>query len=290
MSESPTPDVPKPRPVPDLGFFAGPPTRAGSGFGGASAAPSVVAQAGTAPAPARFGEAAPTGYLPVDVAAPPSVVPQGVAAYPYQLAPPPRSGLPGWAIALIAVAAGLLIVMVLAAVAIPTFLNQRSKANAAATTVTLPETLDGLERVRDPEVDAVIQRQLETAPRTPLRDTQGAAYSDGEGHIVVVTVSRFPRVANSRDVDHAIAGYQDAATTDLPPGVTVASGFQERPAGRLGGRISCVTVEGNMTGQLCAAVESSTLLFVVDMGPSGSIDPDLPRRVREAVVHRTAQR
>lgn len=44
---------------------------------------------------------------------------------------PPRRGLPGWAIALIAIGALALLVPILAAVAIPVFLNQRDVAERA---------------------------------------------------------------------------------------------------------------------------------------------------------------
>src|SRR5688500_2650540 len=103
MTEPAAPGASAPRPVPDLGFFAGAPSRGGP-FGSAPPSPSVpMAPAGNAPAPSRFGDAAPPGYPPADVAAPQPVVGPGYPPTAYQMAPPPRSGLPGWAIVAICV-------------------------------------------------------------------------------------------------------------------------------------------------------------------------------------------
>ena len=41
-----------------------------------------------------------------------------------------------------------------------------------------------------------------------------------------------------------------------------------------------------MTGQVCAAVESTTLLALVDLVPNASLDTDLPLMVRGAVIQR----
>jgi hypothetical protein len=87
-----------------------------------------------------------------------------------------------------------------------------------------------------------------------------------------------------------IAGFHNGVTTGLPAGVT-ASEWEERQPGALGGRISCATLQGDTTGQACIAVETSTMLVVIDVVAANSpIDPDFPRRIREAVIHRTAQR
>ena len=187
---------------------------------------------------------------------------------------------------LICVPVVIFVLAALAAIAIPTFLNERNKAAAAATTVTLPDAVDGLERLRTAEADATIEAQLNSLPTDLLKDAQGAAYSDGDTHTVWVQVARFNRVVNPSDVDEAIVGFQKGVASDLPPGVT-ATERQDRPSGPLGGRISCTTLSGETTGQICVAVDSATMLVVVDVAPSSSIDPDLPRRVREAVVHRT---
>jgi hypothetical protein len=69
-----------------------------------------------------------------------------------------------------------------------------------------------------------------------------------------------------------------------PKGVVVSQ-ENDRDAGRLGGRISCATISGASTGQVCIAVDSVVMVTVIDLTPA--VDQDLPRRAREAVVHRS---
>jgi type II secretory pathway pseudopilin PulG len=77
---------------------------------------------------------APSGYPgggPPPSAAGPPPTPPGYGPYPYGPAPPAKRGIPGWAIALIVVGAVAVFVFILgmmAAIAIPMFLNQRDKA------------------------------------------------------------------------------------------------------------------------------------------------------------------
>ncbi len=292
MTEPVPPERPEPRPVPDLGFFSGPPSKGGQPFGAAPAAPASPGfRAAYRPAPPGFATSAAPTAPPAQPTSPPAsltlppVYPTSLPGYP--TAPPPQTGLPAWAIVALCVPVVFIVIAILAAVAIPTFLNQREEAIAAKTTVTLPETVEGLERLRTAEAEAVIEAQVAALPTDLFRDTKGAAYTDGVDRTVFVQVARFTRLATPQDLDDAITGFQEGATSDLPPGVG-ASAFQERPSGALGGRINCATLTGATSGQMCIAVESSTVVALVDIAPARPVDPDLTRRVREAVVRQTS--
>lgn len=279
MTEQPTPSGPAAsRPVPDLGFFA----PVGPARSPLPAPPGQVAvpENRFAPPPGHF--APPPGQFGNAPVTPFGATPPGYSPFPVVQQP---GGMPGWAIALIAVAGGLVFVMVLAAVAIPVFLNQRAKATAAATTVTLPETLEGLQRLRTPEAEAAVRAQLDSMPTELLKDAQGAAYTDGDQRTIFVQIARFRRVAEPGDVDDVINGFHHGVTSDLPAGVTTSE-WRDRASGLLGGRISCATLQGDSTGQICAAVESTTLLAMVEIAPNAAPDPGRPLRVREAVIHR----
>ena len=86
-------------------------------------------------------------------------------------------------------------------------------------------------------------------------------------------------------MDDVIAGFQRGLNSDTPGGVTYSE-WRDHAAGLLGGRISCATLAGDLTGQVCVEVESTTLLAVVDLVPNASLETDLPLRVREAVIQR----
>ncbi len=193
--------------------------------------------------------------------------------------------MPGWAIALIAVVVSVFIVLVLAAIAIPTFLDQRERERAAATnTIVLPATIEGLPRSTDTEQQASLQSLLDGMP-SELRDPQGAIYSDGAAHTIVVMSGRFPQPAGRADMRDLMAGFDDGLVSNAPPGVTMSDPSDREP-GRLGGRIRCATMSGAASGQICMAADSASMLSITDVSPAP--DPDLPRRVREAVIHRSS--
>ena len=77
-----------------------------------------------------------------------------------------------------------------------------------------------------------------------------------------------------------------AGVSDALPAGTTASEFEDRPPGRLGGRLTCAYVTGEVVAQVCLAVDSGAAVLVWDYRDMNSFDPELPRRVREAVVSR----
>jgi hypothetical protein len=177
----------------------------------------------------------------------------------------------------------LLVMAILAAVAIPTFLDQRERARAEATTIVLPATVEGLPRLTDPEEQARLQSMLGSFP-AEVREPQAIIYSDGASRRIVVVSARFPEPAGPADLRNLVAGFDDGLVSNAPPGVTMSEPFDREP-GRLGGRIRCATMSGAANGQMCTAADSVSMLTIVDVSP-GPPDPDLPRRVREAVISR----
>lgn len=283
VTEQAPPEGSEPRPIPDLGFFAGPPTRGSSTFGGARPTPPIgppaTGQFGAAPGN-QFGAAPAVATVPPPVYAPP------VYGTPPIYGPPPgrrRGGLPGWVIVLICVSLVPIVIGVLAAIVIPVFLNQRAKALDVATTVTFPANIGDLSRETGPEVEEQLRLMLSGAP-AGVRESQGAIYSGQSKHTLLVWSARLPKGSGSGDLNDAIAGFQDGLLKNTPPGVTVSEPA-DRDAGRLGGRINCATYGGAMIGQICLAVDSAVIVTIVDLVRTP--DPDLPRRVREAVVHRS---
>jgi hypothetical protein len=195
-----------------------------------------------------------------------------------------RGGMPGWAIALIAVAVSVLIVMVLAAIAIPTFLDQREKERAEATTTFVwPATIEGLPQSTDTDELASLQDTVNNFP-AEARDPQSGIYTDGTTRRIVLVSALFPRPAGRADMRDLFAGFEDGLVSNAPPGVTMSEPFDREP-GRLGGRIRCATMSGAVNGQLCMAADSASMLTIVDVSP-GQPDPELPRRVRETLIHR----
>ena len=142
-------------PSPQADFFASPPT---------SARPVPVQPFAAQPSTAQPSTAQPF--------AAPEYTPM-----PYQPAGVPRSGLPAWVIIAICVPVVLVVVGILAAVAIPVFLDQRTKATTAGeaagaattTTVALPDTFAGLDRSADPQLEGPsrvdVGRRPARAPR-----------------------------------------------------------------------------------------------------------------------------
>jgi type II secretory pathway pseudopilin PulG len=298
MTEPAPPEDTTPRrPIPDLGFFGGPAKPRGSSTFGAPAnapgprppggqfggAPST-SQVGSAPSvsqfappPSQFGAApsAPLGTAPTVYAGPPPAY----TAYPHS----GKSGLPVWAIVLIAVPAFFVVLGILAAIAIPVFLNQRAKGLDADTTVAYPASIQNLQRETGPEAKNQLQSVLSELPAADYREVQGAIYSDGPEHVLLVFSARPLAGSGPIQIDDAVAGFQNGLISGLPPGVKVSQPA-DRDAGPLGGRISCVTLSGASSGQICVAVDSVIAVTVIDM--SSSPDRNLPRQVRETVVHR----
>jgi hypothetical protein len=226
----------------------------------------------------RFGTVVPGGEQPpappYGVPAPPPY-PGGYALTPY--GPPPPAGLStGAKVAIgLAIAAGSFVVIcILAAIAIPVFLNQQAKAIAARTSVSLPDTVGGDPRL--PESAQVGVRSL--AAQIPAEGhAQAAVYGRGTTATVVVIVGS--HALNAKDQSDYLAAVDDSEAKNA--GVVEA----KVPAGPLGGTVQCgASPDGRRTD--CAFVDAGAF-GVIDVLGTG---PDAQRRVlsiRSEVEHRS---
>jgi hypothetical protein len=185
VTEQPTPHgSAAPRPIPDLGFFAGPATRGTSAFGGAPVgAPSSSPAAGN-----RFDGAAGNqfGGAPAPVFGAPAPV-FGAPAGPVYAGPSlerkPRSR-PGFA----GIRGGGIIgtVVLLVVLGIFGFGRLDMLAGFLAGDLEVPPTLGGLQRVTDPGVVAEAEKEAARLERKNSGDAIAASYSDGAtSHLLV---------------------------------------------------------------------------------------------------------
>ena len=262
MTEQAPPGSSNPRPVPDLGFF------------GAPSAPSAPPPSQFAPPPNQLGTApvAPFG----------SGAPAVYAPYP---ALQQRGGIPGWAIALIAVAASLFVVMVLAAIAIPVFLNQRAKA----ATPHIPQQLFGMSRSSDQVLNQKVEEQAASGPGQ--RGREGAVFVDGRGRYLFVYTGAFITSKTDAALTAYSRGFFAGFDSSLSNGVGLGP-VEPRKPGRLGGQVNCAPMlapSGSNTGEVCLALTARTSVSTVYTSPLPQPDPTLITTVREAVMDRTSQ-
>jgi hypothetical protein len=184
VTEQDTPQGATPRPIPDLGFFAGPAKpRGSSSFGGAPAPPpsgSPAPSRFSAPSVNQFGSppAAPQFAPPVQFNAP-----GGFPQQPYAYGPPKRGGLPVWAIVAICVPLAFIGIGILAAIAIPVFLNSRSAPVA-------PAQLGGLSQSTDPQMNRAVESiSRELGKDAPGVKTEIAGYGTLTGGYVLLAFS-----------------------------------------------------------------------------------------------------
>lgn len=183
---------------------------------------------------------------------------------------PPREGLHPALIAVIAGVGAVVVMGVLAAIAIPVFLNQRDLARS--TVVTAPEQVLGMPRLTDP-LSAAAESRMQGLPGPG--DHVAGVYGTGDVR-VVVGAARYHLTPGDQD------SYLDAAVAEATSqGVTLA----DVEEGRLGGTLRCGTSSGAaMT--ICVFVDGGSYGVVVVTGavedPSGTA-----RAAREAFVRRT---
>jgi hypothetical protein len=208
---------------------------------------------------------------------------------PPPLLPAPKSGLPRWAIVLIACLACLVAVPILAAIAIPVFLDQREKATAAATTVTVPPTIGELTQApMTPELQGQAD-SLRSSVSVGMPDPKMAVFTDGSGsHRLVVMAGKMSTVLHGNDQAMVVEGFWRGVGQGLDS-LAILGVPAERPAGELGGTLSCAAFNpSGVTGEICIAVDPGTMMVTIDIlqGEGGATNPALATTVREAVVHR----
>jgi hypothetical protein len=225
--------------------------------------------AAPAPTPAPAWSPAPSVATPDPWAQP---APGAAPAWPaYPTAYPGAVPQPGTSTATkvligLAIALGSLVVLgILTAIAIPVYLHQRDKAEAARTVVSVPDTLVGYPRMSG-DIATQIEQQLKAAPGPG--DHLVAVYGTT---LPVVAVSVTKQAMTPADQRAFLRGVE--STSDVP--------LSERDPGAYGGTLTCGTER------------SATLCVFADSGAYGAVmvfDSDDPmttvREARAAIEHR----
>jgi hypothetical protein len=204
---------------------------------------------------------------------PPAVVPRQWRSAD-RTAPSRRSGGPRWLIVLAGLIALLLVPGLLAVVALPVFLGQRTKAEYRATTVELPANVHGLKRNTGTKAKA-LARSL-TGGEIGAGDV--AVYGPaGRGAVIIVAVkppapmSEAQQAAERDDLERAWA----ARGTPLFL-------IREPNAGELGGWLGCGrTTEGR---QVCLATSIGSVVTVISTAGRDRDPVRLLLRARAATV------
>ena len=257
MSEPTTPEVGAPRPVPDLGFFSGPPSRGASqSFGSAPPTPgSPMAQAGTAPAPSRFGGPAVAPVLPS----------------PRTAAEPERSRLPRGTVALLVGAGALVAVGVVAGVVFAS----RGQDVAERTTVAMPARAGTFTKVGVGSPDNPSAFLTENAK---LTDVQAGVYQHGAVHAAVVG-ARARTALTLPDQQHVMSAFSAAIAERT--GFPVVLAPVHTP---LVGVFGCSQVEQeSAVSTACLSTSPGAVVAIVIVGEEYQVATNDARTLLEAV-------
>jgi hypothetical protein len=173
----------------------------------------------------------------------------------------------------------------LSAIAIPAFLSQREKAQAAATSVAVPSTIGSMSQTAaSPDLQRQVQEWASTFPTVVTAPQAGAFVDADQRHSLIVVAGKFQRVPSAANRDEFVRGFWVSASRNAA--ATFGAPHDVSP-GSAGGRLSCAeTRAGAANGQLCVGVDPGAVVIIVDLRSGGAVDPDFPRTVRDAVVHR----
>jgi hypothetical protein len=187
--------------------------------------------------------------------------------------PAAASGNSGRNIVLVVVGAvgALVLLGILAAIAIPVFLNERSKAEASHTTISVPAQVLGMPQLTDRVTAAQIER-LRTMPGAGLQFA--GAYGDGRITVVVGAAK------SALGFDGQRGYFAGASRSASQQGITLS---KIKP-GKLGGEMRC-GAHRTLPMTICAFADGGSYGVVVVTGPA--TDPEsTARSAREAFVHR----
>jgi hypothetical protein len=166
-----------------------------------------------------------------------------------------------------------IVVGILAAIAIPVFLNQRAKSEAAATTVSIPEQAAGLTRLHDARA-LQLEQQLRNQPGPP----EVGVYGAGTSIRAAVAVTRHSMT--SRDVNEFLAGAEGSFHHQGLGQVA----FSDVDPGRLGGTMRCSATAS--TFSVCVFADHGAYGTVTLFGAMTGHN-EVAKAVREAVEHRS---
>jgi hypothetical protein len=188
---------------------------------------------------------------------------------------------------LICAGGGVVVLMIVAAVAIPVFLHQRDASVAKATTLSPAAQVGGLTRSTD------LRMQQDLAPMTAVLSacgcfqppvTSGYVVPD-RTHLLVVLGAKFIQPADDqtrKNFQRRFWGEGKTSVARLGPARNV-------DPGRLGGTLRCAAMStGRAAGQLCVSVDAGAVVVILDLGsPGDQPDPALIVTARESMEHRT---
>jgi hypothetical protein len=193
---------------------------------------------------------------------------------PYGSGPPRRGRSTGAtiAIALGATAAGLVILGILAAIAIPVFVNQRAQSEAEHISIALPAQVAGFPRMTG-ATDTQVQGLVAQLPNE-AGSAQGAAYGVGRATVIVIA-GRHLLLEKDRTAFLAEVAKSESGVGVLQTAVD---------AGPLGGRMQCGTAaDGSRTD--CAFADAGSY-GVIDVAMTGPSAVALARQVRSEIETR----
>jgi hypothetical protein len=240
----------------DYGFFA--PVRTGApGADGMDAAPTA----------APFGTPAPFGA---------TVPPPPVTA-------PARSGLPVWAIVLIAVG-GLFALGIVASVALPAFLSGRQHSQLAETSVAMPAAVIDLPLSADPAIQSQVAQLAADIP-SGFTSRQSAGYV-ADSSTLLVAAAKPTHVLTLAEQESLTRSFWAHEAASVPDGSSL--GAPSTPAGTgATGTLTCadeLTSDGTAT--VCIDAQATALVvFVLASTSASGTDPTAPAQVPPAVVH-----
>ena len=265
-SDYPQPDYPQAAPPAPLAGYAPPP----SGY--APPAGYAPPPSGYAPPPYGYAPPAPPpyGYAPPPSGyAPPGQVPPGYppSGYGFQpgypggappatgypvMANPPKHGMSRRTIVLMSIAAGLIVLaMVAAAVA------EAAKHEPSARAVTMPSSVLGWPQLHSGQLDAVAAQRVSALDSYHIfKNPQAAFFGDGSQPSLVVFVAKLPARLDTQEVNgffHGMAGSMGRARMDV---------FDPGP---FGGTLECsnASIDGT-AGTICASLDSAAFIEVAE--------------------------
>jgi len=283
----------------DLGFFAGAPGpsqpsgQAPSQFGGPP--PSQFGGASAYESPSRFGSPAASqfGAAPQPQFGGPA--PTQFGTTPFGHAPPTApassgSRLPRWAVVTLVSAGALFAVAVIAAIAVPVYLNMHAKSIADSTTIATPAQIGDFSQATDQRALGAAQQfqQQMMADEGPARmkEVLAAIYQQGSIRALVVA-GRPTKAMTEADQGKFIQGFVDGyeRSSGVPP---VMSPVVKGSLSGLGGLFSCAQVEvGNTVDVLCLATSPGAFEVILVEGAAYSEATDIAITLREGVEHRS---
>ena len=163
----------------------------------------------------------------------------------------------------------LIIVGILAAIAIPVFLNQRAKAEAAAVHVAIPESAAGLQRLHTETASSIEQTLMQ--PGTPGTH-YAAVYGTGGRMVASVGISTHTMLPGDRKA--FLRGAKEGTSSGF------VGSFAPVDAGKLGGDFQCASA--GKAGVICLFADAGSY-GVVTVNRDYTTGVAMARQIREAV-------